>query len=374
MKKILVINTGSTSTKVAVFYDKECVLQSNLVMPEEELKHSVVAADQLPYRTKVVDGWLAENGYQITDFDMISCRGGSLPPVKGGAYKVNQLMVDVLKYAPASRHESSLSCMIGFNLAGETDIPVMIYDSINVDELQPVARYTGVPGLKNRPGGHVLNSRRVSKLVAERDGKDYYKSTYIVVHLGGSISVTAHEHGKIIDCVFAFTGPMSSQRAGRIQADQLIRMCYSGEYTEQQLLKKLNGESGFKGYFGTQDARKVSELLDAGNQLAKEVTEAMGYQTAKAIAEMRIAVNTPVDKIIFTGGMANFKYIIDYIVNRVRFIAPVEIIPGEYEMEALAEGAIHVLDGEEEAKEYDVLPKNFETKDEFYRFIEERNH
>lgn len=369
MKKIFVINTGSTSTKVAVFHDREKVLQANLVMPEEELKHTTLAVEQLPFRTRVVAGWLAENGYTVDGLDAIAARGGPLPPVKGGAYRVNQLMVDVLTYAPISRHESALSCMIGANIARGTDTPVYIYDSVNVDEMNDVARYTGYPPIKNRGGGHVLNTRRVSKVVAEQLGKTYGESTFIVVHLGGSITVSAHERGRIVDTVTGYTGPMSPQRAGRIQNDDLVRLCCSGRYTQQELLKMLNGAGGYLAYFGTQDARKVSAMIDASDPLAKAVTDAMAYQTSKAVAEMRIAVDTPVDRVIITGGMANFRYLTDYIVRKVSFIAPVEILPGEFEMEALAEGALDVLSGKETAREYDVLPAPYASEEEFYAFV-----
>ena len=372
MKKTFVINTGSTSTKVAIFHDREKVVQANLVMPEEELKRSVVAVDQLPYRTKVVAEWLKSTGYSVGDLDAIAARGGPLPPVKGGAYRVNQLMIDVLTYAPISRHESALSCMIASNIARGTDILVIIYDSVNVDELNDVARYTGYPAIKNRGGGHVLNTRRAAKEMAKRLGKSYNESTFIVVHLGGSITVSAHERGRIVDNVTGYTGPMSPQRAGRIANDDLVRLCYSGTYTQQELLKKLNGGSGYMGYFGTQDARKVAAMMEHGDTLAKAVTDAMAYQTSKAVAEMRIAVETPVDRIIITGGMAHSSYITDYIKHKVEFIAPVEIMPGEFEMEALAEGALSVLAGEEPAKEYDVLPAAYSTYEEFYTYVTQR--
>ncbi len=368
MKKILVINTGSTSTKVAIFCDDENVLQTNLVMPEDVLRKAVQTVDQLSYRTKVVNDWIKENGYKIEDFDMIAARGGPLPSVQGGAYYVNQLMVDVLTYAPSSRHESALACMVGAALAKGTDVPVIVYDGVTVDEMRKVAKYTGFPGIYNSGRCHVLNSRRVSKVVAKQLGKDYEDCTFIVIHLGGSISVTAHERGKIVDASNAFTGPMSTQRAGRLPSDALVRLCFSGKYKQQELLKLLNGGSGYMGYFGTQDARKVSERLDNGDELAKNLTEALSYQTCKCVGEMRMAVDTPVDRIIITGGMANFKFVTEYIKNKVSFIAPVEILPGEYEMEALAEGALEVLSGKE-AKVYDVLPEGYKTEEEFYSFV-----
>ncbi|MCI8991817.1 MAG: butyrate kinase [Eubacterium sp.] len=369
MNKILVINTGSTSTKAAVFHDDRKVLQANLIMPEDILKSCEKTVDQLPFRTQALASWLKENKRSAEEMDIIAARGGPLPPVHGGAYKVNRLMIDVLTYAPVSRHESALSCMIGVDLAEKAGVPVIIYDSVSVDEMNAVAKYTGIPSVKNRSGGHILNTRKVGKLVAEKTGAVYGDSTYVIAHLGGSISVTAHDRGKIVDCVTAFNGPMSTQRAGRIPTDYMIRLCYSGKYTKQELLKLLNGGSGYKGYFGTQDAKAVSRLLEDGDRLAGEVTEALAYQTCKGIAEMAIACENPVDRIIITGGMANFKYVTDYIVKRISFLAPVEILPGEFEMEALAEGARNVLLGKESAKEYDVLPAGYSSEKDFYEFI-----
>lgn len=371
MKKIFVINTGSTSTKIAIYHDNTNFLQENLIMPENELKEAKQAVDQLAFRSKEVQDWLEDNHYKVSDFDIIVARGGSLPPIKGGAYLVNQLMVDVLRYMPASGHESSLACMIGADIAMGTKVPVVIYDGVSVDEIKEVAKYTGFPGILNSGRGHILNSRRVSRLAAKKAGKKYEDSTSIVVHLGGSISVSAHEKGRIVDTVNAFTGPMSTQRAGRLPTDELVRLCYSGKYTQQELLKLLNGGSGYKGYFGTQDARKIAGLLDEGDGQARDITEALAYQTAKAVAEMRVAVETPVDRIIITGGMANFRFVTEYIKKKVSFLAPVEIMPGEYEMDALAEGAFDVLSGKETAKVYDILPTGFKTEESFYQFVHE---
>ena len=369
MKTILVINTGSTSTKVAIFKDDTRVIQDNLFMSEEVLKRSMTAVDQLPFRTQIVTEWLANNGYSIKDLDIIAARGGPLPPIKGGAYRVNQLMVDVLTYAPVSRHESAWACMIGMNLAKGSDVPVIIYDGVSVDEIREVARYTGFPGIRNSGRGHILNSRRVSRMTAAKLGKTYEESTFIVAHLGGSISVSAHDRGRIVDIVNAFSGPMSTQRAGRLPMDQLIGLCYSGKYGQQELMKLLNGGSGYKAYFGTQDARKVAELMDAGDPLAYAVTEALSYQTSKAIGEMRVAAEHPVDRVILTGGMANFKFVTEYITKRVSFIAPVELLPGEFEMEALAEGALDVLTGKAMLQEFDLLPAGYATREEFYDYV-----
>lgn len=369
MNKIFVINTGSTSTKVALFEDATLSSQDNLVMPEERLKQSLTSLDQLPYRVEVVKNWLEKQHVTISSLDIIAARGGPLPPVEGGAYAVNQYMVDVLKYAPCSSHESALSCMIGMELSRGNNIPVIIYDAVSTDEMESIAKITGYPSIHNSSRSHPLNARQAAKIVAAKMGIHYCNGAFIVVHLGGSISVTAHKNGRIIDVSGAFNGPMSPQRCGRIPTDELVRLCFSGQFDRKTLSRKLNGGSGYKAYFGTQDARHISQLIESGDELAIAVTDAMVYQIAKAVAEMRIAIGENVDRIIITGGMAKFSYVTENLSKRIRFIAPVESMPGEFEMEALASGALAVLRGEEEAKTYDVLPTGYASWEQFYEMI-----
>lgn len=370
MNRIFVINTGSTSTKVAFFEDDRLLLKDNLILPEEELAKHTRAVTQLAFRVDMVRRFLDENHLKVSELDIIVARGGPLPSIRGGAYRVNQLMLDILRYAPSSEHESSLSCMIGAQLAEGTGVPVMIYDGMSTDEMEDIAKITGFPQSVFSSRGHTLNSRIVAKLTAQKLHKPYAASRFIVIHFGGSVSVTAHRDGRIVDVINAYTGgPMSPQRCGRIPSDDLIRLCFSGEYDQKGLIRKLNGKSGFMGYFGTQNAKQVFERMEQGDQAVKRVVDAMIYQCAKGIAEMRIAIGGDVDRIIFTGGMAHSKYFTEELGKRVEFIAPIEILPGEYEMEALANGALGVITGTEEMKEYDILPANYQTIEEFYADI-----
>lgn len=365
-KKILVINTGSTSTKVAFFEDETMLINEELKVPEEEIRGKLKAVEQIDFRVETVRDFMERNGIKLENLDIISCRGGSVPPCKSGAYYVNQAMVDVLTYAPVTQHESSLSCMIGLKIAGER-IPVIIYDSINTDEFDDISRITGVPEIQNFSRGHVLNTRSVGRRLCEKRGIDYCKSNVIVAHFGGSISISAHRNGKIVDMVTPFNGPMSPQRAGRLFTIELIAMCYSGKYTQQELYKKLNGKSGFAAYFGTQDARTVFEMVENGDEKARLIVSAMAYQCAKGIAEMAAVFSGKVDFIAYTGGMARSKLFTDMISERIGFIAPIEIMPGEFEMQALASGALRVLNGQEEAAVFDLLPKGYASMEEFYR-------
>lgn len=370
MKHILVINTGSTSTKLALYEDMTQRFKVELLVPEEELATCTKAVEQLPYRTAVVKEFLDSKNIQVKTLDIIVARGGPLPNVHGGAYEVNQLMIDVLKYAPLSMHESALSCMIAQALAEGTEIPVIIYDGVSTDEMTPVAAFTGYPGIRNSSRGHPLNARKVAREVADKLGMEYRDGKFIVAHLGGSISISAHAGGRIIDILNAFNGPMSPQRAGRLPTDELLKLCFSGKYTQSELSRKLNGKSGFMGYLGTQNAKTVFEMAEQGDETANQVIEAMAYQCAKGIAEMRIAINAPVDRIIFTGGMARSTGFVQMVSQRVEFIAPVDVLPGEFEMEALAEGALRVLLGKECLHTYEELPDGYETAEEFYKAFE----
>ena len=364
---IFVINTGSTSTKIALFKNDVLIVKDELHVPAEKLKKMVRAIDQLELRIEMVENFLKEKEILISSLDIVVARGGITPPCKGRAYKVNQLMIDVLTYAPLSQHASSLSCMIGKKIVEKHNIPVIVYDSSSVSELDDIAKVTGIPEIHNlTTKGHVLNSRKVGRDVAKKIGKEYEDCRFVIAHFGGSISVTMHRDGKIVDSLNAYNGPMAPQRAGRIPSDELVKLCYSGKYTELELLKKLNGNSGFVAYFGTQDAKEVMDLVKSGDKKAKLIVEAMAYQSAKAIGELSVGLYGKVDRIIFTGGLAYSKTFTDLVAERTRFIAPIEILPGEYEMEALALAGIDVLNGVEIAKEYDVLPKEYKTKEEFY--------
>ena len=369
MEKILIINTGSTSTKVAFFEGDTLQLSGSMQVPIEELNKAKRTVDQLSYRMKTIYEWLDKNKIDLRNISMVAARGGPLPGVIGGAYLVSDYMVDVMRYVPVSPHESGLSCMIAKNIGDICGAPAIIYDAVTTDESNVLARYTGCPGVPNSTRGHPLNSRKAARMIAKKQGIPYENGCYIVAHLGGSISVSAHSHGRIVDMVNTFNGPMGPQRAGRIPTDELIKMCYSGQYSKQEITKLLNGKSGFMGYFGTQDAKEVFEMADSGNELAETVIGVMAYQVAKGIAEMRIALDEPANAVILTGGMAYSEKFVRMVSERVSFIGTVEVVPGEHEMEALAEGALRVLRGEETAKEYQSLPKGYQTKEMFYSDI-----
>ncbi len=370
MKRILVVNTGSTSTKVALFEDEREIMRCELPMPENIVRNSLTAVEQLDYRVSVVKDALEEKGVDMTAIDMVAARGGMLPAIDGGAYAINDYMVDVVTYAPATQHESSLACMVARRIADPYGIPAIIYDGVTLDEMEPIAKMTGLPFIRNPSSGHPLNARKAAREAAKLLGIPYEKGNFIVTHFGGSISVCAHKQGRIVDSMNPYTGAMSPQRAGRLPTDQLVKLCYSGKYTQKELMKLLNGKAGFMAYCGTQNGKEVFAMAEAGNENAKNAIAAVELQVAKCIADMYISINDKVDCIVFSGGMARNEKFVNHLYQRVSFIAPLQVFPGEFEMSALAEGALKVLNGEIPAKEFDRVPAGYESKEEFDQFVE----
>lgn len=364
--KILVINPGSTSTKVAYFEDEKQLYRGELDVKAENLKGVTTAMAELDERERTVMDFMRENGIDENELDIIVSRGGILPACDGGAYKVNQLMIDILTYAPEKEHASNVGCMIAKKIADRLGIDAVIYDPPVVDEFTEIAHMTGVPEIRIKPIGHMLNSRCVSREVAKKIGKPYEECNFIVAHYGGGCSVSAHKKGRIVDQINDDIGSMSTQRAGRIPTGEMIKLCYSGKYTEKEMHRKLIGNSGFVAYFGTQDALEVENMAKSGDEKAQLVYAAMAYQCGKMIGEIAAAFKGEVDRIIFTGGMSHSKYFLDQVIDYVKFIAPIEIVPGEREMEGLALGALRVVRGDEKAKEWDILPVGCSSQEEFY--------
>jgi butyrate kinase len=282
----------------------------------------------------------------------IAARGGILPPVKAGAYRINEAMCDRLRNPATVRHASNLAAPIAFDLSQELRIPSYIYDAVSVDELNAVARFSGMPEIPRRSNFHALNSRAVAYRAAAEIGKHYSECSFIVAHLGGGISLSAHDHGKVRDVVADDEGPFSPERAGRVPCQPLIDLCYNGKFTKNDISLKLRGEGGMKAYLGTSDANEAEKRIAAGDELAMAVYKAMAYQISKSIGEMSTVLKGRVDAILLTGGLAASKMLTGWIVDSVKFIAPVRLYPGEFEMQALAEGILRVLNGAEEAHEY----------------------
>lgn len=350
--RILAINPGSTSTKIAMYEEEQEVFSRNLDHPAKEIEKYHKVTEQFGMRKEAILSVLKENGLDIREVSAVVGRGGMVPKVKSGAYIVNETMVSRLKDAPVVEHASNLGALLAYEIANENGVMAYIYDSVRVDEMNDLARISGFSEIPRTSTTHALNSRAMAMKVAKKYGKTYPEMNFVVAHLGGGISVSVHEKGQIVDVIADDEGPFSPERAGRVPCKELIDLCYSGKYDLRTMQKKLRGNGGLKGYLDTTDVREVIKRIEDGDDNARLILEAMAYQVAKGIGELATVVYGRVDAIIITGGIAYSSLITSWIEKRVSYIAPVEIMPGENEMESLASGTLRVLRGEEEAREY----------------------
>ncbi len=352
MCKILAINPGSTSTKIAIYDETEELFKKTIEHSSEEVGKYKNIVDQYDMRYEAIMKFLEEVNFDINCLSAVVGRGGILPPVKSGAYRVNDSMVERLTKRPVVEHASNLGAVISYAISKPLNIPAFIYDSIAVDELDDIARISGLADIKRESFIHTLNMRAAAIKIAKKLDKPYKDCNLVIVHLGGGISLSVHKHGKMVDVVTDEEGPFSPERSGRVPCKRLIEMCYKND--ERTMKKKIRGNAGLISYLGTNSALDVEKRIENGDAEAKLVYEAMAYQIAKGIGELATVVSGKVDAIIITGGIAYSKMMTEWIKGRVEFIAPVEILPGENELEALALGALRVIRGEEKAHEYDL--------------------
>lgn len=353
MKRVLAINPGATSTKYAVFDGEMCLLKKTVEHQGSELKSFVRVFDQYQYRLNLILEALKEAGIPLDTLNAVVGRGGLLKSLAGGTYVVNSLMVEDLKQAVRGEHASNLGAVMADNLAKQLGIPAYIVDPVSVDEMEPEARISGLPALARISLSHALNSKAVARKVAREMGKKYEEVNIVVAHLGSGVSVSPHKKGRMIDVNNAQEeGPFSPDRCGGLPSKLLIKLCFSGEYAEKELLQEIMGSGGMFAYLGTKDVREAEKMADAGDEKAALVLDAMAYQVTKEIGAMSAVLAGEVDRIALTGGMAYSQRIVTAITNRVRFIAPVIVVPGEEELEALVAGAIRVLEGEEKPEAY----------------------
>ena len=349
--KLLIINPGSTSTKIGVYEDEKAILVETLRHSSEEIAKYEHIYDQFQFRKNVILDVLKEKDIDIKTLNAIVGRGGLLKPIEGGTYAVNDKMLEDLKVGVQGQHASNLGGIIANEIAKELNVPAFIVDPVVVDEMEDIARVSGMPEIERKSIFHALNQKAVAKRYAKEKGKKYEDTNVIVAHLGGGVSVGAHKAGRIVDVNNALDGegPFSPERSGGVPVGDLVKLCFSGKYTLDEIKKKINGKGGFVAYLNTNDAREVQGSADPKASL---VYDAMGYQVAKEIGKCAAVLCGKVEAIILTGGIAYSNRMVDYIKERVEFIAPVVIYPGEDELLALAEGALRVLTGEEPAKEY----------------------
>jgi len=350
---ILVINPGATSTKFAVFNGETQLLKKIIQHSVSDLQNFIQIFDQYHYRLELILTSLREEGVALDSLKAVVGRGGILKPLSGGTYQINTQMVADLKLAERGEHASNLGAVMAFDIAEKLKIASYIVDPVSVDEMTAVARFSGMPELPRISLSHALNMKAVARKAAQQLGRRYEEVHFIVVHLGTGISVSPHKNGLMIDVNNAMEeGPFSPDRSGGLPASQLVRLCYSGQYSYQELKRKINGQGGVYAYLGTRDMREVEALADQGNKLAAETLEAFCYQVAKEIGAMATVLEGQVDRIILTGGMAFSGKIVAQISKRVQFIAPILLIPGEEELESLALGVLRILRGEEEVRNY----------------------
>jgi len=345
---ILVINPGSTSTKVALFDGDAERCRESIEHKAEDVAKFAHIYDQLPMRTAAVRAFLEAHNVAIGDLSCIVARGGILPPVKAGAYVVNDAMLDTLRNRPRQLHASNLAAMIAHELAGAVGLPCYIYDSVAVDEFEDLARFSGARELPRPSLSHALNTRAMCIRYADEQGKRYEDLNLIAAHLGGGISVNAHRRGRLVDVIPAEDCAFSTERAGNLPTMSLLELIRKEGIDRAFALER--GKGGLVSYLGTNSAIEVERRIDSGDREAETVFQSMAYQVAKCIGEMATVLMGKVDAIIVTGGMAHSKRLTGWIAERVGFIAPVAVMPGENEMQALAIGALRVLRGQEKAR------------------------
>ena len=351
--RILVINPGSTSTKIGVFEDEVQLFSKTLRHSAEKIAEFSAIADQKSWRKDLVMEALKENDFDVTTLSAVSGRGGLVAPLRGGTYATTDKLMADTAAGVGGQHACNLGGLIAREIGDELGIPSFIVDPPVVDEMAPVARYSGHPVIARRSTFHALNQKAVAKRYAKEVGKKYEDLNLLVCHMGGGISVGAHVKGSVIDTENALDGegPFSPERAGSLPSGDLVRLCFSGKYTEAEIKKMITGQGGLVAYVNSTDMKQL--LIDAETDpKIAEVMDAFHYQIAKEIGAMAAVMCGQIDQIILTGGVAYGRESVEAITKHVGWIAPITVYPGEDELLALTQGALRVLKGEEKLMEY----------------------
>lgn len=352
--RTLVINPGSTSTKIGVFDNEGCIFEKTIRHAVEEIQGFQSISEQKAFRKDVILEQLDYEGINISKLDAVCARGGLIRPIAGGTYEVNEAMLADLEMGYNGHHASNLGGIIANEIASALHISAYIVDPVVVDELADIARYSGIPEIPRKSIFHVLNQKAVARRVAKQLDGTYEEMNFIVTHMGGGITIGAHHRGRVIDVNNGLhgEGPFSPERAGTVPVGDLVSMCFSGQYYLEEVMRKIVGNGGLMGYLQTSDATEVEKRIACGDTYAKQIYEAMAYQVAKEIAAMSSVLHGNVDAIVLTGGLAYGKSFTDMIIDRVDWIADTVVYPGEDELQALNEGVLRVLRGEEQPKVY----------------------
>jgi butyrate kinase len=352
--RILTINPGSTSTKIAVFDNEKLLFKTNIKHNTELISSFDKVIDQYSFREDSILKTLKDENIDLNTFDAVVGRGGLLKPIEGGTYLVNDKMIDYIRKYPRGEHASNLGCVLAKELADSINKPSYIVDPVSVDEMEDVARYSGIPEIKRQSLFHALNQKAVALKASKFLKKDYKDLNLIVAHLGGGISVGAHKHGKVIDVNNALDGdgPMSPERSGTVPMGPLYKMAFSGKYSLKEIKRMNYGNGGIVAYLGTNDGYEIEKRIKDGDKEALFIFQVMCYQISKEIGACSTVLKGNVDAIVLTGGLAYDKKLVELIEERVSFIGKLLVFPGEDEMESLALGALRVLRGQELHKDY----------------------
>ncbi|HPL67564.1 MAG TPA: butyrate kinase [Smithellaceae bacterium] len=354
--RLLIINVGSTSTKVAWFKENAPLILETIRYDSEDLARYSSLDEQLPLREKDLLEFLNKNGIGLEEADMIVSRGGLGNPAPAGAYEIDEAMCKDLLDGKFGKHPSAMGPAMALLFSKRYGMPAIVIDPPSTDEFQPLARFSGLPEIERKSAFHALNQKMAARRLAGELGEKYEDMNLIVAHLGGGITIGAHQKGRVIDCTHGLgEGPFTPERAGSLPTTDLIEMVFSCALDKKQILSKLTGQGGLFAYLGTSNVEKVQEMIRAGDEKAKLVYEAMAYQVAKEIGTMSVVLKGEIDGIILTGGQANSAMMTGLIREWVGFIAPVFVYPGEDEISALAEGGLRVLQKREDLRKYPHL-------------------
>jgi butyrate kinase len=352
--RILVVNPGSTSTKVAVYENQRPVLSEVARHPAEIIGQFGSIYEQRHFRKELVLQVLQDNQINLQSLDAVVGRGGNMKPVEGGTYRVNDRMLEHLRIGLMGQHASNLGGIVAAAIAEPLGLPAFVVDPVIVDEMDDLARVSGIPEIKRKAKDHPLNQKAVARKAAAELGGEYQDFNFLVVHMGGGISVGVHKKGRIVDvndCLDG-DGPFGPERSGGLPVGSLIDMCFSGKYTKEEVRKKIVGGGGLVAYLGTNDGREISRRIRNGDDNARLIYQAMAYQVAKEIGAGATVLKGDVDAIVLTGGLVYDDLLVGWIKERVSFLAQVFTYPGEFEMMALADGVLRALTGKEQAKVY----------------------
>lgn len=354
LKDILVINPGSTSTKIAVFtnQNQNVLFEENIVHDEEIILSFPNVASQREYRKEMIMSMLETEGYDLANLFAVVGRGGMVYELAGGGYRINEKLCDKLASPQIPQHASSLGGLLAYMIAKPLSLPAYIYDSTMGCDLLDIVKLTGIAGIKKYGATHLLNSRAQAIKYASSVGRDYRNMKLIVCHMGGGITANAWKDGKVIDTAAYDDGPMAPERSGGVPLLLFKKLCFDGRHTEKDMEDLISGKGGLYSYLGTKDCREVERRIECGDTYAGLVYEAMALQVAKSVAGLSCVLKGKVDVIILTGGIARSTMLTDMIADYCGHIAKIAVMAGESEMEALADGALRMLKGEEAAKEY----------------------